>query len=316
MACRGVHTSWMRFSGFIGACLIALAGLRPTAAAPLAMAEIAPGVYVHEGVQEDATVANEDAIANVGFVVGAAAVMVVDPGGSALEGRSLHEAVQAVTDKPIRYVVLTHVHPDHIFGAAAFTGDHPAFIGHARLPGALAERGTYYRRALERSLGERAAGSEIVAPTLLVADVLSIDLGNRVVDIRAHGPAHTDNDLTLYDRETRTLWAGDLLFLERLPVVDGSILGWLRELDALRTLPAVRAIPGHGPAAVDWPAGAEGETRYLQAVVAGTRAAIRGGIDIGEAWRHVAQEERGRWLLFDDYHPRNVTVAYKELEWE
>lgn len=285
-------------------------------AAPLAVVQVAPGVYVHAGVQEDASAANDDAIANIGFIVGGAAVMVVDPGGSAHEGEALREAVQVKTDKPIRYVVLTHVHPDHIFGAAAFAPDHPDFIGHARLPGALAERGDYYRRNLVRSLGDEAAGSEVVAPTLLVSDTLAIDLGGRVVDIHAHGPAHTDNDLTLFDHETRTLWASDLLFVERIPVIDGSLVGWLRELDGLRAMPALRAIPGHGPPVVDWPAGAEAETHYLTAVLAGTRAAIHEGIDIGDAWRHVAQEERGRWLLFDDYHARNVTTAYKELEWE
>ena len=286
------------------------------AAAPLPMVEVAPGVYVHGGVQENATAANDDAIANVGFIIGTAAVMIVDPGGSAREGGALREAVEAATDKPIRYVVLTHVHPDHIFGAVAFKGDNPVFVGHARLPGAMAERGGYYRRGLERSLGDRALGSEVVVPTSLVSEALTIDLGDRVVEIRAHGPAHTDNDLTLFDRQTRTLWASDLLFVDRVPVIDGSLIGWLRELDRLRAVPALRAIPGHGPAVVDWPAGAAAETRYLQAVLMGTRAAIRGGIDIGDAWRHVAEEERGRWLLFDDYHARNVTTAYKELEWE
>src|SRR5579859_596610 len=298
------------------ALLSGLAGLATAVAAPLPVEQVAPGIYVHAGVPEDASATNDDAIANIGFIVGEAAVMVIDPGGSALEGRGLREAIGAATDKPVRYVVLTHVHPDHIFGASAFKPDDPVFIGHARLPGALAERGAYYRRGLERSLGDKASGSEIVDPTLLVSDVMAIDLGDRVVEIRAHAPAHTDNDLTLFDRLTRTLWASDLLFVERIPVIDGSLLGWLKELDGLRALPALRAIPGHGPAVVDWPAGAEAETRYLKAVLADTRAAIREGIDIGDAWRHVALEERDRWLLFDDYHARNVITAYKELEWE
>jgi len=285
-------------------------------AAPLPMVQIAPGVYVHGGAQEDASAGNDDAIANVGFIVGDAAVMVIDPGGSAVEGEALRQAVKAATDRPIRYVVLTHVHPDHIFGAVAFKPDHPDFIGHVKLPGALAQRGDYYVRTLHRALGDRADGSEVVMPTRLVEKTLDLDLGDRVVEIEAHGPAHTDNDLTLLDRRTKTLWASDLLFVDRIPVIDGSAVGWVRELDALEKVPAERAVPGHGPVSVAWPAAAEPEMRYLKAVIAGTRAAIKEGIDIGEAWRHVAVEERGRWLLFDDYHPRNVTAAYKELEWE
>jgi quinoprotein relay system zinc metallohydrolase 2 len=280
------------------------------------MTEIAPGVYVHAGAPEEASAGNDDAIANIGFIIGDDAVMVIDPGGSAAEGEELHAAVRAVTSRPIRYVVLTHVHPDHIFGAAAFRADHPAFIGHARLPGALAQRGEYYVKTLRRALGEAAAGSEIVAPTRLVAAREAIDLGNRMVDIEAHGPAHTDNDLTLFDRRTATLWLSDLLFVERIPVIDGSLVGWIKELEAMRLVAASRAVPGHGPAAVDWPAPAEPELRYLRAVLDGTRAALRQDIDIAAAPRYVALDERGKWLLFDDYHARNVTAAYTELEWE
>src|SRR5882724_883183 len=105
----------------------ALALASPLAAAPLPMVEIAPGIFVHHGVHEEATADNQDAIANIGFIVGDSAVMVVDPGGSPLEGEQLHEALRAVTTLPIRFVVLSHVHPDHIFGAVAFSADHPEF---------------------------------------------------------------------------------------------------------------------------------------------------------------------------------------------
>jgi quinoprotein relay system zinc metallohydrolase 2 len=296
--------------------VLALVWTNPAPAAALAMTEVAPGIYVHAGAPEEASAGNDDAIANIGFIIGDEAVMVIDPGGSAAEGEELHAAVRAVTSRPIRYVVLTHVHPDHIFGAAAFRADHPAYIGHARLPGALAQRGEYYVKTLRRALGEAAAGSEIVSPARLVAAREAIDLGNRMVDIEAHGPAHTDNDLTLFDRRTATLWLSDLLFVERIPVIDGSLVGWIKELEALTLVAARRAVPGHGPAAVDWPAAAAPELRYLRAVLDGTRAALRQDIDIAEAPRHVALDERGKWLLFDEYHARNVTAAYTELEWE
>ena len=134
--------------------------------------------------------------------------------------------------------------------------------------------------------------------------------------LRAHGPAHTDNDLTVFDQNTRTFWLADLLFVDRIPVIDGSILGWLKQLDELAATPADRAVPGHGPVSVPWPAAAEPERHYLAAVAHDTRAAIKAGIGIASAYREVAQSERGHWLLFDDYHPRNVTASYKELEWE
>lgn len=282
----------------------------------LSVVEIAPGIFVHNGVQQDASPANDDAIANIGFIVGKEAVAVIDPGGSYREGAELRAAIRDRTALPIRYVIMTHVHPDHIFGAAAFRNDHPDFIGHTRLPGALAERGAYYLRRLHEAIGSEADGSEVVPPNLLVSDRLKLDLGSRRLVVWAHGPAHTDSDLTIFDEKTSTFWLADLLFVDRIPVIDGSLVGWLSELQKMTAIAAARAVPGHGPVSVPWPQAAERERRYLEAVARDTRAAIKAGIDIADAYRHVAQSERGHWLLFDDYHPRNVTAAYKELEWE
>lgn len=283
---------------------------------PLAMTEVAAGVFVHNGVHEEASSANDNAIANIGFILGDDAVAVIDPGGSSREGRELRDAIRALTDRPIRYVILTHVHPDHIFGAAAFRDDHADFVGHAKLPGALAHRGDYYLHRLRSTLGDEASGTEIVPPTVLVTGRLDLDLGSRRLILWAHGPAHTDNDMTIFDENTQTFWLGDLLFVDRVPVIDGSLVGWLEQLREATAIPADRAVPGHGPVSVPWPAGADPERRYLEAVARDTRAAIKSGIGIANAYRQVANSERGLWLLFDEYHPRNVTASYKELEWE
>jgi quinoprotein relay system zinc metallohydrolase 2 len=283
---------------------------------PLVVSEIAPGIFVHNGVHQDASPENADEIANIGFIIGTDAVAVVDPGGSYQEGIQLRAAIRALTGLPIRYVILTHVHPDHIFGAAAFREDNPNFIGHAKLPGALAQRGAYYLRRLHEVLGDQANGSEVVAPSVVVSDRLEVDLGKRRLVVQAHGPAHTDTDLTIFDKNTETFWLGDLLFVERIPVIDGSLLGWLEELRQAAAAKAARAVPAHGPVSVSWPDAAAPERRYLDAVARDTRSAIKAGVGIADAYHHVAQSEREHWLLFDDYHPRNVTAAYKELEWE
>jgi quinoprotein relay system zinc metallohydrolase 2 len=284
--------------------------------APFALTEVAPGIFVRHGVNEEASQANDDAIANIGFIVGQAAVAVIDPGGSLEDGERLRASLRAKTNLPVRYVVMTHVHPDHVFGAAAFLPDHPTYVGHERLPGALAERGDYYRKRLAEELGGEGRAGTVVAPTLLVHDTLRLDLGGRAIELEAHGPAHTDNDLTIYDPATRTLWAADLLFVGRIPVIDGSLTGWLKELDALKAVPAARAVPGHGPVSVAWPAAAADEERYFTMLLREIRAIIAKGGDIESAVATVGQSERGKWELFDDYNGRNVTVAFKELEWE
>jgi quinoprotein relay system zinc metallohydrolase 2 len=277
--------------------------------------EVAPGVHVREGVDAEARADNAGAIANLSCIVGRDAVAVVDAGGSLADGARWRDSIRAITKLPIRYVILSHVHPDHIFGAGAFSPDSPVYVGHARLPEALAQRAEYYRGRLERVLGSGGAGPA-VTPTMLVEDSTTLDLGARTLELTAHPVAHTDCDLSVLDRQTGTLFPSDLLFVRRVPSLDGSITGWLKELAALRELSARRAVPGHGPAVVDWPAGGVDLERYLNVLLKETREAIARGLDINTAAQSVAQSERGRWALFEDYHGHNVTKAFKELEWE
>jgi len=303
-----------------GACLCCLpAATRRAdavaAPAPILLSEVSPGIHIRHGVNQDASAGNDDAIANIGCVVGRDAVAVMDPGGSLEDGEGLRRAIRQITSLPIRYVVMSHVHPDHVFGATAFQPEHPVFVGHARLPQALAQRGAYYREMLDRVLGPGRAGP-VVMPTQLVHDRAALDLGGRILDLTAHRPAHTDCDLSMTDRRTGTLLAGDLVFVHRVPSLDGDLKGWLAELAAMQALGQRHAVPGHGPVRVDWPAAAADMTRYLTVLLAGTRQAIARNVPIAQAVHTVAQSERDRWQLFDDYNPRNVTVAYQQLEWE
>jgi quinoprotein relay system zinc metallohydrolase 2 len=294
---------------------IGAGAVAPAMAEPLPMAEIAPGLYVHAGEQADASERNQGDIANIGFAVGSRGVAVIDTGGSAEIGRRLREAVEARTDKPILYVVNTHMHPDHIFGNAAFPGVPVA--AHAELAAAAAARFDGYRRQLAETLGQAAADAVVPVPVdLPVESTRELDLGDRTLVLTAHRTAHTNNDLTVFDPKTETLWTGDLLFVDRIPSIDGSALGWLSVLEELTARPLRRVVPGHGPVSTDWPAAAAAERRYLTAVVDGVRAVQKRMGSIKEAVETVAADERSRWLLFDDYHPRNVTATFAELEWE
>ncbi|HSY07133.1 MAG TPA: quinoprotein relay system zinc metallohydrolase 2 [Steroidobacteraceae bacterium] len=302
--------------GGLAACSLPAFGVR--AQTPLrawATDEVAPGIHIRRGVDEDISATNDDAIANIGFIIGREAVAVTDSGGSLNDGRRLRMSIRQATALPIRYVLMSHVHPDHVFGAGAFSADHPVYVGHAGLPRALSLRWEYYRARTEALLGKDTVGAP-VTPTLLVHERAQIDLGGRVLELTAHGIAHTDSDLSALDRQTGTLIASDLLFVRRVPSLDGSLKGWLKELALLKGVAAKRAVPGHGPTSVDWPLGCRDLERYLGVLLRETRAAIKQGHDIEAAVKTVGQSERARWALFDDYNGHNVIQAFKELEWE
>lgn len=282
----------------------------------LAVAEIANGVFVARGVHEVMTAENGGHIANLSFVVGSEAVAVIDTGGCARTGAALLAAIAAKTQKPVRYVINTHMHPDHVLGNAPFRATGAEFVSHAKMPRGLNSRSARYLAHNTQVLGAEFAGTEIVLPTRLVATAMDLDLGGRRLTLTAHGTAHTDNDLSIRDHNSGTLILGDLLFCEHIPTIDGSIRGWMRELDRLAGSPAERVVPGHGPASVSWPQALAPQRRYFEELISGIKDLIKNGKTLSEAVESAALEESRSWMLSNEYHRRNIATAFAELEWE
>ena len=270
--------------------------------APLAVEEIAPGVFVHHGHEQVPNRANNGDIANIGFVIGGSAVAVIDSGGSPSTGERLRAAIRARTALPIRYLINTHVHFDHLFGNGAFGDDDPQLVAHARLQGALMSRADAYMANFEEFVGPEEARRVAMLPTdSPVAERLDLDLGGRVLEVVAYQTAHTNNDITVFDDATGTLFAGDLVSVNHIPIIDGSVLRWLEVMDQLAAIPADRVVPGHGPVSAPWPDAMAPQRRYLQGMVTEIRALQR---DQGTIQRAVDEAERGiaqgRWVEHEE----------------
>ncbi|WP_227814974.1 quinoprotein relay system zinc metallohydrolase 2 [Nitrogeniibacter aestuarii] len=301
----------------LGVCLLLLAAVTP-AQAQYRFDEIAPGVYLHTGVHAEPDPHNHGDIANKGVVVGEKCAAVIDSGGSRMDGEALLEAVRAVTALPICYVINTHMHPDHLFGNAAFAQlkPRPVFVADARLPAALAQRAATYLARLDELLGDAAKGTVPVPPDKVVEGRMLLDLGGRTLQLQSWPTAHTNNDLTVFDPASGVLWLGDLLFRERIPSLDGSIKGWLAVSEQLRALPATIGVPGHGRAGTDWRDGLSAQDAYLGQVAEQVRAAIAEGKSLSETVSSADPAAAAPWLLAPAYHVRNLTAAFAELEWE
>jgi quinoprotein relay system zinc metallohydrolase 2 len=280
------------------------------------VAEVAPGVYVHAGRVEDWLPANDGDVANLGFIVGSRCVAVIDSGGTPPLGQRWRAAIERITALPICYVIDTHAHPDHVLGNAALASPDTRFVGSARFNAAMAARAPYFLRALERDFGIGATPEALVYPTIAVDGTRAFDLGGRVIVVQAWPTSHTDNDLTVYDPATRTLFASDLLFVQHIPVLDGQLRGWLLTLQQLARIDAALVVPGHGPTRRGGPDAWAPQQAYLEALLRDTRAALKSGKTLSQAVDSVGAEAGARWQLAERFHRRNVTAAYAELEWE
>lgn len=286
-------------------------------AAALDVEEVVEGVFVHQGRIETPTPENVGDVANVGFVVGEEAVAVIDAGGSRSVGERLYAAIRRRTDLPIKWLILTHMHPDHVMGAGIFQEAGARIVGHPKLADALTNRHAIYMENYAALVGEKSfLGSYIVTPDRVAKDLREIDLGRRRLLLRDYRTAHTDNDLTVLDASTGTMFTGDLVFDGHVPALDGSILGWISVLQEMLGLEIKRIVPGHGPTLLDWPDGGEGTWNYLTTLAQEARQAIADGENMRSAIEHLGASMREEWELFDEYNPRNATAAYKELEWE
>tara|TARA_B110000444_G_scaffold256807_1_gene293937 strand:+ start:1039 stop:1962 length:924 start_codon:yes stop_codon:yes gene_type:complete len=280
--------------------------------------EIQPGIFVHQGEHLDVDEGYHGDICNIGFILGAESVAVIDTGGSLKIGNQLLAAIREKTELPIKYVINTHVHLDHIYGNAAFTNENPVYVGHSELPKAMRLLKSFYESTNQEYLSIPVEESIQIPPTLLISVGKSqeIDLGNRKLKLEAFPKSHTSSDIIVEDMSTKTAWLGDLMFTERTPSVDGDIHGWIDTLDKIKKRNYTVIIPGHGSPPKNNNEAIHKVKLYLELLRDEIRQAINDGMDLQKALETIASSEKNKWELFDVQNARNINLIYPIMEWE
>ncbi len=210
--------------------------------------KIADNVYAYAGSKEFTP--QKSFAANAGVVVTKDGVIVVDTLMSAKEGKRLLTDIRKITPKPVKYVVLTHTHLDHAFGASVFTEKGAILVSHELDRESLAKNGeaNLKRMASYGLTKDDLAGTRIVLPSLTFTERLTIRLGGEVVELIHQQPSHSPGSTLVLMPRQKVLFAGDILFTDTHPYMgEGDITGWAKTLDYIETLDLAAIIPGHGP---------------------------------------------------------------------
>ncbi|MEM7540725.1 MAG: quinoprotein relay system zinc metallohydrolase 2 [Pseudomonadota bacterium] len=283
---------------------------------PFELIELADGVYVHIGQHAEIDQHAREDSANLGVVVGTQCVAIIDSGGSLAIGERFQAAVRRRTDKPICWVINTHIHFDHVLGNASFFKTGATIIAHQALRESWPQNESFFAEEFADELQSNSGVAKLSGPSEFVESTRVIDLGDRQLRLEAHPPAHSGGDMTILDIKSNTLFAGDLLSRERMPVLDGSIKGWLTWMEQVQELQFNAVVPGHGGVDRRWPEGLQPQLAYFRSLRENVRMLIDEGVFLEDAVTEIGPAILRNWQLHERAHARNVSRTYRELEWD
>ena len=280
--------------------------------------QIAKDTYVFEGANDDFSRANGCNIINTGFIVTGDGVVVINTGVSKLYGEQQRQAIAKVTNKKIKLVLNLNLHPDYFLGNQAYA-DVPIAALPASIQG-LKEEGASYTDNLYRICGDWMSATESKPATQVIQPgPMSVSDANHQLElIQFNG--HTAADLVLWDKTTGVVFAGGLVFADRVPTTPhANISEWLKSLETVskwNTSKQIKAlVPSHGPYSKGLE-GIEQTKEYLTWLDQSFKNAALQGMDISEVLRlPVPYKFRGFAALKPEYL-RNVTHLYPSYEKE
>ena len=258
---------------------------------------------------------------NTGIIVGDDGVMVVDTQATPAMAGQVIARIREVTDKPVKYVVLSHYHAVRVLGASAYEPEH--IIASRDTYDLIVERG---QQDYESEVGRfprlfQAVDSVpgLTWPTLVFETSLTLFMGKREVRILQLGRGHTKGDTVVWLPEEKVLFAGDLVEYGATPYTgDAYLKDWPQTLARLRALGAEKLVPGRGaalrtPHAVE--EGIAGTQAFLTSLYQSVAEGVAAGRSLKETYRQTFERlepDFGRWVIFEHCMPFDVSRAYDE----
>lgn len=231
--------------------LVTVGGFAAPASEPPALLaqQVAPAAWYVQGLPEIGSSANQNFISNAGFVVTKQGVVVIDALGSPALAQRLLDQIRRTTPQPVTHVIVTHYHPDHFYGLQTFKALGARIIAHRAARDYLHSEQAQLRLDASRQAMAPWVNSQtrLIDADQWLDGELALTVGGVLFQIKPMGPAHTPEDLVVYLPEQKLLFAGDLVFRNRVPFVGQADSGrWIAALDALLAFDATVIVPGHG----------------------------------------------------------------------
>ncbi len=297
-------------------------GAEIAAAVEVQFRQIAEGVFAHIGDTAGRTYENEGLNANLGLVVTPAGAVLMDSGASFQSARQIHEAIRKVTQQPVKWVINTGGQDHRWLGNGYFASQGAEILAHAHARADMLTRGGDHVAVLRDVLKERADGTVPALPTRWIqTDDASWVAGGVRFELRHRQGGHTPGDMMVWLPEKNVLFAGDVVYVDRMLGVLGvsNIRNWLATFKVIEDLKPATIVPGHGR--VTDTAGAQAGTRdYLLALRVFMKKAVDDGTDVSTAamaFNTLPASARYLQLRHSlDLMPGNASWAYIEAERE
>ena len=260
---------------------------------------------------------------NTGIVIGDDAVLVADTQATPAMAQDVIRRIREVTDKPIRYVVLTHYHAVRVLGASAYGAQQ--ILASEDTYDLIVERGEADKASEIGRFPRLFSNVETVPPgmtwpTMTFNGKMTLWLGRLEVQLLQLGRGHTKGDTVVWLPGERTLFSGDLVEFDATPYAgDAYFKDWPQTLGKVAALEALALVPGRGPALKGAAQVAEG-LRSTAGFIADVRASVEAGVAAGKDLNAVYKDtfarlkpKYGHWVIFDHCMPFDVTRCFDEM---